>query len=238
MTALLLLALLAQDADAADKKADEAVKAFGEAYKNSDALVRAAAVRTLAKTRHDKCLKILVRLLGQDDPLVRKEAALGLADYGEAKELREKAAGALLNGVQVNLKDDVVLEAVFTALGNVLTESTATALHRLFDHKRLPVAVGSVRAAGDARLKESIEPLLACLKQLERNRPPDDSRGKAPSSGYDEGPDRERWDKLRKPVLDALSSITGEHFEKAADYEEWWRKNKAGFRVPERKKPE
>lgn len=237
--ALLLAAcLVPQEADEADKKAAEAVRVFQDAFKSPDPLVRAAAVRKLSKVRHEKCLGVLSKLLILDDLLVRKEAALGLADYREPAELRERAATALLGAVNANLKNDLVLEALFVGLGAVGTDATLPGLHRLFEHKRTPAAVGAVKAAGDLRRKESIEPLIQLWKALYRNRPPEDSRGQAPGSGYDQSADRERYDQMRGPTVDALASITGQSFEKPADAEKWWRENKATFEVKERKKGE
>lgn len=227
MTAFLLAALLAQE--------DEALAQFKKAYASPKAEDRAAAVKTLGATKGEKTLKTLSDLLVRDESLVRIEAAKALGGFAD---LAAKAVPPLANALGAN-KDELVLVAIFDALGALAHESGAAAANKGMTVKDVPVAKAAVESAGKIRSKTSVDPLIELLIKLDKESNLSRSASNAapgpgmPGSARTESNKeaQQRVKSLRPAVLKALQSITKEKWTKGEEWEDWWKKTKATFKV-------
>lgn len=227
MKLLLLLALAGPEEDAIAQFKKESASPKPE--------IRAAAVKTLGATHGPKVLATLGDVLGRDPaPEVRVEAAKALGGFAE---MAPKAAGVLVAALAAS-KDEIVLAAIFKALGDLKDESAAPVVNRNFEAKETPVAEAAVEAAGSIRSRTSIEPLIALLLELERSgnlsKSAASSSGlKLPGSARNESnkDSRERAKKLKSAVQKALQSITREKWTTGKDWSEWWKKSAATFKV-------
>jgi HEAT repeat protein len=233
MGAAVLLALWAQAADdkaAEDKAATEALDKFKAAYKGASA-DRLAAVNALAQTQHEKTLSKLGNILmGDPDGTVRIAAAKGIGAWADHKQ---KAAATLLNGLGPNAQDPDVRIAIFKAMGQLEDPIVLSGVHRAFEDKDGKVAEASIECAGEIRGRESIPVLIDCLKDMERKSDTGGGGGMAglPAGGGD-SPQSQRAKKLIKPLNAALTAITLERNDTYKEWNDWWKRNMATFKVP------
>lgn len=244
MIELVCALLLLQDdpKKKAGEEADKALEQFKKDYAAPKPEDRAAAVKTLGKTQHEKILRVLAEFLGKDDVAVRLEAAKAI---GATTDHKTQAVTYLTAGINAN-KDEEVLVACFEALGNLAEESAAALANKNMDRKETKVAKAAVEATGKIRSRTSIEPLIELVLKLEKEG--NLSKGAANQSGAPgpSGPGsgmpnsarndankqaRERQQQLKPAVHKALQSITKEKYTMGADWEVWWKKNKGTFKV-------
>ncbi len=214
---------------------DEAIAQFKKEYASPRVEDRAAAVKTLGSTQGEKTLKVLAELLGRDEAAVRIEAADAL---GAFEGYAAKASAYLLAALGAN-RDETVHVAVLGAVGRLKGESSAAVVNKWIDVKDCRVAKAAVEATGLLRSATSIEPLIELLQKLEK-------LGKLSKSSANQagGPSipgsarndsnreaRERVKALQPATLQALQTITKEGWKVPKDWDEWWKKNRATFKV-------
>ena len=238
MLLAILLALAPQD-EAAAKAALETYKTTTS--KSKDPKVHADAVTELAKTLHEKVASMLGSLLTTDDKDVRIAAAAGLGTFTQPPELRSSAGKHLTQALTAgsNLKFVDVRVAIFAALGALQDESSANAVKSHFDDKDPKIANAALSAAGAMKSKSLVEPLIQVFRDCERTinggalpQPPP-VKGKAPLPPAPQGKeDKEKKDRASAIIgtaQSALSTLTGQNFNKADEYEKWWIKNRSSF---------
>ncbi len=236
-SALLLCALLAPD------EAADALKKFDAAYKSKDAAARAAAVVELSKVDHEKVIAKLEKLLVVDAKEVRIAAAKGLGVLREDRDRTKKATNALAKSVGPNYAEPSVIVAIVEALEAIQETLGISVLHQHFAHPTGVVAKGAVEAAALLRKKESVPLLIQLVKLLEAaareatNVGPGGSRpvvgGGIPGTGGVPDAEAPKREKTVKPAsLSALEKITGKSFKTVREWDEWWKKEGADFRVP------
>jgi hypothetical protein len=234
----LILALLLIQDDPKKKAAEEADKAleqFKKDYANPDANKRADAVKALGKTQHEKILRVLAELLGKDDVGVREEAAKAIGAY---KEHQTQAVAYLVAGIGAN-KEDGPLVSCYESLGELAEESGAAAANKGLESKETKVAKAAAEATGKIRSRTSLEPLVDLLQKLEKEGkltrstgaqvPGPNMPGSARTDANKQA--KERQKDLKPAVIKALQSIAKEKYTTADDWDVWWKKNKATFKV-------
>jgi HEAT repeat protein len=227
-TILCLLAVLAQDDDAA---ATAALDKFKADYKNKEATARASAVSDLARTQHEKVAARLGQLLGMDVQEVRIAAAKGL---GGNQVNRRKAVAMLSVGAAANAREPMVMAAILEAIGKLKEPIGAAEVERHFKSKQIPQAKAAIEAAASIGSRSSVHPLIETLRWLES------SAQEAPAVGNNNAPGiggggpvdeaaRERNTMLRPVVLKALEALTKTNRGSVKEWEDWWRTDGARF---------
>jgi HEAT repeat protein len=226
-----------------DKETEDALKAFSKGYSTADANGRAGAVAELARTQNLVIMAKLGELLTADEPPVRVSAAKGL---GEFKEHKPKAAAVLMAALGADAKEFDVAAAILTALGTLADESALSVIHQHFSSKEAKdkdhvVPKAAIMAAGLARSRESIDPLIEFLKELEKAQ---GTTGNAKTTkgggagvrgipGGGTNPQKDRAKALIPSIIKAMQQITKEKWSTAKEWELWWDRHKASFAVPQ-----
>ncbi len=247
--ALVFLAPLAAWAQAVDDKAaEEALEKFKAEYKGA-ASDRASAVNALAQVQHDKTLAKLGNILmGDPEASVRIAAAKGM---GAWKENKTKASVMLMNGLGANARVTEVRVEIFQALGDLEDPAALPTAHRTFEDKDQKAAKASIECTGQIRSRDSIQPLISYLKELERKRGNGGNNGggwggNVPGNvpgvggwggGGGDDPQTRRANDLIPAINKALQSITLEKYANPKDWETWWKRNEATFKVPPAPEP-
>lgn len=216
--------LLAALAAGNEKEADEAIQRFRANYRNPAAPARAAAVTELARVQHEKVLKQLAMLLTSDAGIVRQAAAKGLGGFSEHKRM----AGAVLRAaIGPNSKEADVVAAIFEALGTLDDPDAIPLLRDHFDDRNPKLAKAALAAVGTMRDAGSIEAIIERMKKCEK------------VMASDANVDRENRDQAKEIMgvcIKALQAITKEKWTTSKEWEIWWGRNKATFKVnPEEK---
>lgn len=239
----MIFALLLWLSAAPDEAAD-ALKKFDAAYKSKDSAARAAAVAELSKVDHEKVIAKLEKLLVVDAKEVRLAAVKGLGVAREDRDRAKKATSALARSIVPNaIFDAAVVAATVEALEAIQETLGLSVLHQHFAHPTPAVAKGAVDAAAILRKKESVPLLIQLARLLEAaarealNVGPGGSRpvtgGGIPGTGGVPDAEAPKREKVVKPaVLIALERITGKSFKTVREWDEWWKKEGADFRVP------
>lgn len=222
-TAFLLLALLA---GGDDKAAEEALDKFKTAYKSKELFDRMDAVAELAKVQHKKVLAKLGTLLVRDEREVRVTAIQGLVEYKEDKENLKQAVKLLLTALPANAGMADTQIAIFEALGKLEDPAALPAAYGYFNDKDSKIAMAALNLAGTIRARESVEPLLDVIKKLSRRA--DDSGG---GYGGEEDAGAKRAREILPAAMKALQSVAREGWNTSKDWETWWKKNQATFKV-------
>src|SRR5262245_18447409 len=160
-TILLLLAVLAQEDDAATTAA---LNKFKTDYKSKEATARVSAVTELASTQHEKVPARLGHLLGMDANEVRIAAAKGL---GGNQVNRRKAVAMLSVGAAANAREPMVIAAILEAIGKLKEPVGAAEVERHFKSKQIPQAKAAIEAAASIGSRTSVHPLIETLRWLE-----------------------------------------------------------------------
>ncbi|HXG62901.1 MAG TPA: HEAT repeat domain-containing protein [Planctomycetota bacterium] len=239
LTAAMLLAV-APAVQEPGKDADEEAKAkiaeFRKELKNckTDQDV-ARALGMLEEPQHPRLLAELKTWLSKPSTEVAIAAAEKISRYKKDKE----AADALLNAAGSRKDKDAIVRCLRYA-GDVGYKPATAKLTGYFKHREVEVAREAVDSCGKLRSREAVDPLIGLLRELEgiRESQPGTGGGLGGLAGggglggmQEEQQKRKR--ELTPAVLSALSSITGQKFETAADWLGWWRKNKSTFKEPE-----
>jgi len=214
-----------------DKEAEEALKKFNKAMANPSPASRASAVADLARTPFDKGALALGNLLGSETDSVRIAAAEGLGNFKDYKKI---ATPMLLAGLNSNAKEPKVLEAIFRGLGKLDDDSALSTIHHYFDEKDAVVANAAILSAAEIRNVSSMDPLIALMKKYEKIEEQTKKGGGGYGVNVPYGGDDPKG-KLAKDVLPTivkgLQKIANEKWATPKEWEIWWNKNKATFKV-------
>jgi HEAT repeat protein len=224
----------------ADQETEDAFKAFDKGYRNPDAHARASAVTELARTQNLAIMSKLGELLTSDEPPVRIAAAKGLGDF---KENKPKAAAVLVSALGNDAREFDVAAAVLTALGTLGDPSGLSTIHHYFSSKEPKdvdhlVPKSAILGAGLARSRDSIDPLMELLKELEKaagmtaNDKTAKTGGVRGIPGGGTNPQKDRAKALIPSIVKAMQQITREKWATAKEWEIWWGKHKDAFVVP------
>jgi hypothetical protein len=233
ITAFVLAGLLTARAGD-DKETEEALAKFKKGMSNPSAPARATAVTELSTTKSERVAATLGGLLGADTEPVRKAAALGLSGFTDYKKI---VTPMLLGGLNANQKEPKVLEAIFQALGKLDDDSALTTIHAYFEDKDSTVAVAALMSAAEIRNLSSIDLIINLMKKYEKI----DAQAKNGGGGsygnvnVPGGGGTDPKQKLAKDVLPAtvkaMQRISGEKWTTVKEWEIWWSKHKATFKI-------
>lgn len=207
-------------APATDEEAEAALSTFKKAMTAELASAQMAAIKEVAKCRHEKVIRAIAQALRSNHGDVATSAAIQLAEQDHPL-----ASQSLVEGIAVNDKRPVVLGAIFSSLGKLGYEAASPPLVALLDKasddgwkKVLEEAINAVGRIGSAK---AVDVLI-------------DWRKKQPGGGFGG-----RWGggggggggagsgRLWNAVDRALKSITGGDEETTADWDKWWKANRA-----------
>jgi len=223
--AAVLLAFLGAD----DKEAEEAIAKFRLDSKSPEASIRVDAVRELARVQHEKVIRILGSVLSTGDKPIQIAAAKALGAFQEKKL---KAVIVLAEAGATSIKDPDVAIAILSALRELREKAALGTAYRYLDDKDGKIAVAAIGITETIKSRDSVEPLIKLMKRLI-------GAGDGVSSGdgsFDAPPDprlQERARNLTEAAQKALEAITGVSFSTAREWENWWKRNGATFRVKE-----
>jgi hypothetical protein len=209
MIALLLMALLVQDAVPTDKDGEAATKKLKDECAKSPIEGKIAALQEALKTEHEKVIRAVGEmLLSEADPVrVAAAAALGPVDHPASAEVLSAA-------ILPNLRREEVFPSILKAIGELGWQTAAPRLNDLLSK----VAEAEVRATlpgvittlGQLGAASSIDPLIDLLMKLENG----GRKNPWPNEGG-----------MRRAAEEALRAITGMGFTRVAEWESWWRAN-------------
>jgi HEAT repeat protein len=228
-TLLLLLSALAPD----DKAADDALERFKTSYASPSAVNRAVAVSELCRTPHEKTLARVAPLLSGEAKEVREAAARGLGGFGD---YRKSVLPILLAGLPANDKEPSVQIAIFDGLGKLDDPAALPTIHRYFEDKDGKVASAALLAAGAIRSVGSIDAILEQMKEVEKLAGQKNTGGggapgiNIPGGGGND-PQKARAKEVLKAALKAMQLITKEKWTTSQEWQIWWGKRKATFKI-------
>jgi hypothetical protein len=223
-----------------DPETEEALRAFAKDYGSPVGVVRAAAVLELGKLHNGTTRSKLAGLLTVDEDAVRIAAARSLGDFTED---RDKVSAVLMLALAPNAKAFDVEATILIALGKLGHDSALSTLHASFDSRDpkdtdFKVAKAAIRAAGLFRSRDSVGPLIDLGKRLERVLKGGGAKNIGPAGGAGVGipgggadPQTLRAQALAPVILKSLQAITGEKWIALAEWEIWWEKHRAVFKV-------
>jgi len=222
-----------------DKEVEDAIHRFKKGMNNPSAPARATAVTELAATKSEKTAGMLGNLLGADAEPVRKSAALGLGGFTDYKKI---VTPMLLAGLTMNAKEPKVMEAIFQALGKLDDETAIPTIHRYFDDKDSTIASAALLSAAEIRTVGSIELIMDLMKKYEKVKDGAKSGGGggygAPGVPGGGGDDKKL--KLAQYVLPAtikaMQIISKEKWTTCKEWEIWWKRNQATFKIEKESK--
>jgi HEAT repeat protein len=225
----LLAGLLAARAADDNKEAEEAMQRFKKGMANPSAPARAAAVADLARTPFEKGALALGNLLGSDADAVRIAAAEGLGNFHDYKKV---ATPLLLAGLNANAKDPKVMEAIFKGLGKLGDDTALPTVHQYFDEKEADVANSALMCAAEIRNISSIDLMITLMKKYEKI----DEQAKKGGGGYGvpyggQDPKGKLAKDVLPTIIKALQSITHEKWATTKEWEIWWNRYKATFKI-------
>lgn len=218
-----------------DKETEEALAKFKKGMSNSSAPARATAVTELAATKTEKIASTLGGLLGADTEPVRKAAALGLGGFTDFKK---KVTPMLLAGLNANQGEPKVQEAIFQALGKLDDDTALSTIHSYFEDKDATVASAALMSAAEIRNVSSVDLIINVMKKYEKinDQAKNGGAGTGGYGGYNvPGGGDDPKSKLAKEVLPAtvkaMQKISGEKWATAKEWQIWWSKHKATFKI-------
>jgi HEAT repeat protein len=217
-----------------DKEVEEAIHRFKKGMNNPSAPARATAVTELAGTKSEKTAGMLGNLLGADAEPVRKAAALGLGGFTDYKKI---VTPMLLAGLNMNAKEPAVCESIFQALGKLDDETALPTIHKYFDDKDSKVASAALLSAAEIRTVGSIELIMDLMKKYEKIEQSAKSGGGGGygAPGVPGGGGTDPKQKLAKEVLPstikAMQVISKEKWTTCKEWEIWWKRNQATFKI-------
>ncbi len=232
MTLGFLLAGLLSAAADDNKDHEEAMVKFKKGMANPSAPARAAACADLARTPFEKAAVALGNLLGGEADAVRIAAAEGLGNF---KDYKKVATPLLLAGLNANAKDPKVMEAIFKGLGKLDDESALSTIHNYFDDKDKDVAKAAILSAGEIRAVSSMDPLIALMKKYEKL---EEQAKKSTGGGYGvnvpnggQDPKLQLAKDVLPTIIKGLQMIANEKWATPKEWDIWWNKNKATFKI-------
>ena len=225
----LLAGLLAARAADDNKEAEEAMQRFKKGMANPSAPARAAAAADLARTPSEKAAVALGGLLGSEADAVKIAAAEGLGNF---KDYKKVATPLLLAGLNANAKDPKVMEAIFKGLGKLDDESSLSTIHQYFDDKEADIAKAALMSAAEIRNISSIDLMITLMKKYEKI----DEQSKKGGGGYGvpyggQDPKGKLAKDVLPAIIKALQTITHEKWATTKEWEIWWNRYKATFKI-------
>jgi hypothetical protein len=207
---------------ATDEEAEAALATFKKAMTADLASAQMAAIKEVAKVRHEKVIRALAPLLRSNHPDVATSAAIQLAELDHPV-----SSESLVAGIAPNDKRPVVLGAIFTSLGKLGYETATVPLLSLMDKANddgwKKVLEEVVNAIGRIGSPKAVDPLIDWRKR----QPGGGWGGRWGGGGGGGGGGGNNSGKLWGAVERALKSITGGDEENTADWEKWWKANRA-----------
>jgi HEAT repeat protein len=234
----------AREQAAAEEAAREAEAR--ERVKTFQAEVRAAreskdvleAVKALAGCHHRLVLPALGVVLRHTDAYVACDAARAIGEVGAALPDRERplAVAVLAPFVASERTPPPLAVAAIKALVAVGDRAALPTLVRQLDRKDNAVAAAAVTALGGIKHESSIEPLIKVLAKVDIGAVGRGGDAYLSSGGNGSGrpPGAEaqaRIQALLDPCRKALHAITGEAYQSATEWRDWWKDHRATFRV-------
>lgn len=225
----LFVGLLSARADD-NKEVEESMIRFKKGMANPSAPARAAAVADLARTPSEKAAVAIGSLLGSEADAVKIAAGEGLGNFTDYKKV---ATPLLIAGLNSNLKEPKVVEAIFKGLGKLGDVDSLKTIHGYFDDKEADIAKAALMSAAEIRNVSSIDLMINLMKKYEKI----DEQSKKSGGGYGVpyGGGQDPKQKLAKDVLPtiikALQTITHEKWATTKEWEIWWNKYKATFKI-------
>jgi uncharacterized membrane protein YgcG len=208
-------------APATDEEAEAALAAFKKSMTAELASAQMAALKEVAKCRHEKVIRAIAQALRSSHADVATSAAIQLAEQDHPL-----SSQSLMEGIAPNDKRPVVLGAIFTSIGKLGYESASGPLLALLDKsnddnwkKVLEEAVNAVGRIGSAK---AVDPLIDWRKKQ-----PGGGWGGRWGGGGGGGGGGAGSGRLWNAIDRALKSITGGDEETTADWEKWWKANRA-----------
>jgi len=226
----LFVGLLSARADD-NKEVEESMIRFKKGMANPSAPARAAAVADLARTPSEKAAVAIGSLLGSEADAVKIAAGEGLGNFTDYKKV---ATPLLIAGLNSNVKEPKVVEAIFKGLGKLGDVDSLKTIHGYFDDKEADVAKAALMSAAEIRNVSSIDVMITLMKKYEKI---DEQAKKGGGGGYGVpyGGGADPKQKLAKDVLPtiikALQTITHEKWATTKEWEIWWNKYKATFKI-------
>lgn len=213
MIALLLAALLAQEAAPTDKEGEAAAHKLRDDAAKSSIDGKIAALQEALKTEHALVIKAVGEMLVSEADPVRIAGAAALANVDHPA-----SAEVLTAALLPNLRREEVMPALLKALGDLGWQSPVGRLNDLLtkvgDADVRAILPSAIQALGQLGSPTSIDPLIDLLQKLE-------------------GPRRNPWPNegpLRRGAEEALRTITGLDFRRVTEWDPWWRANQEIFR--------
>ena len=177
----------------------------------------------------------LVRL---GDEAVASEAARVIGEVGAGLPEKEQpiAVAALTPGLALDRTRPAVAVAACKALSTVGCVAALPSLFRYLDSKDNAVAAAAITACGVLKHESCMDPLIKTLIKVDYN--PSGGGGEAyatsggSGSGASPGPEAQaRITAIMQPCLKSLHDITGQSFQRANEWKNWWKANRATFKV-------
>ena len=246
LTAGALIGLLALVQDAKDIQ--PAILKFTQDYYKSGADLddKISAVNYLAQYRHEKVVRELTALLSEGSIPIRIMVARSFSRFCNVDLAPKELLNALHSQANSGKKQTAVRIEILRALGDLKYKPAALSIARFIEDKEVWVAKAAIDASGTIKFVEAIAPLIKSLHRIE-GKEGDAEITVDPLDGILEGVDAGSLFKrdprepkrpsvremLRDPIIDALRKLTGQSYSAAKDWDGWWQKNRANFKLPE-----
>ena len=222
-----------------DKAVDEAIARFKKGMANPSAPARASAVSDLAATKSEQTAKMLGGLLVSDAEPVRKAAATGLGGFTDYKKI---ATPMLLNGLNANYnaKEYKVVESICQALGKLDDDIALPALHRYFEDKDATTASAALLGAAAIRNVSSIDLIIELMKKYDKIIESSKGGGgggygvNVPGGGGGNDPKTTLAKSVMPNAVKAMQQISGDKWTTVKEWEIWWSKRKATFKIEDK----
>ena len=246
-----LLGLLAWFASPQDDPTFQpAIKTFQDDYSKRGARDddRILAVRALAQYHHERIVHVLSPLLTEGSTAVRVMTARELGKFAGVDAAPRELLAALRSPANAGKEKAPVRIEILRGLGALRYAAASGDVSKLVEDRDVWVAKAAIDASGRIRTPEAMTPLIRSLHRIEsRNgdaesglNPFDELFPEMPLAGTLLKADARQAakrpserDVLKEPILAALQTITRQTLESSRDWESWWAKRKATFRLPE-----
>lgn len=220
-----MLSALADD----NKEVEESMIRFKKGMANPSAPARAAAVADLARTPSEKAAVALGSLLGSEADTVKIAAGEGLGNFTDFKKV---VTPMLVAGLSSNTKEVKVMEAIFKGLGKLGDPEALKTIHGYFDEKDADLAKAALMSAAEIRNVGSIDLMIGLMKKYEKI----DEQAKKSGGGYGvpyggQDPKQKLAKDVLPTIIKALQTITHEKWATTKEWEIWWNKYKATFKI-------
>jgi HEAT repeat protein len=207
--ALLLCLLAPQDGPFSDKDAEDALRKLKADFDGASIEKRVAAVQEALKIGHEKVIRAMSDILAKEPSPVRAAAAKALADVDHPA-----SADVLVKAMAANQGRPEVMPEILKALGDLGYQSACPALHeyvrKVGDPDIRNIMPEVLAVLGDLGSLASVDPLVDLLQKMEGGR-----RAWVNEVGIRGAADR------------ALQAILGQNFNRALDWNNYWRQNEA-----------